>query len=260
VGLIPRFKRVRVVTLNNNNEGLCSCFYFERFGIPCRHVLHVFCKVSVLEYEPGLRDVCIRWHNRYRQYAFTEAASANDKHIQETIEETLQCQVRGPKLPDADIITLDISHNNEIPDEFQVKPAWLSCTYSPATCRAALSLFCVQTAEDAFYNPPAGLCSITQTSQTGPDSPARVFEVVPLVAHKTKYGSFATFRSMFDEFYKEIENDQDECMIFEQYLTANLARIRGKHKRRKNDNTSRAVSSNVAIETKKISKNAGKFN
>ena len=48
-GLIPRFSRVREVSIaaaDNNRVLQCSCMYFERVGIPCRHQMHVLCSVD----------------------------------------------------------------------------------------------------------------------------------------------------------------------------------------------------------------------
>jgi SWIM zinc finger len=56
-GLIPRFKRVREVFIDENKEGRCTCYYFERFGIPCRHVLAVFSSLAPNDYEPAPRDI-----------------------------------------------------------------------------------------------------------------------------------------------------------------------------------------------------------
>ena len=40
----PMFARVRIVTLNGAEDLRCSCGYTERYGVPCRHLMHVAVK------------------------------------------------------------------------------------------------------------------------------------------------------------------------------------------------------------------------
>jgi hypothetical protein len=58
----------------------------------------------------------------------------------------------------------------------------------------------------------------------------------------------------------EIENDEEESAKLYQYLNENLARIRGKHNRPGSTaKHAKMISCNVPIETRRVSKNAGRF-
>jgi hypothetical protein len=77
---IPRFLRLRKVTLSQDNYLYCDCGYYARYGIPCRHVLSI---------DPTyqLRDFSIRWWKVYDYFAFREGSSDLTKQFLE-----LDCQ------------------------------------------------------------------------------------------------------------------------------------------------------------------------
>jgi SWIM zinc finger len=75
---VPVFDRVRVVEFNMDRTASCSCGYYQRLGIPCRHILHVMAETyqplsdSEPVYEPRAADVAPRWHLLHKRYAFAQ--------------------------------------------------------------------------------------------------------------------------------------------------------------------------------------------
>ena len=71
-GLIPRFSRVREVSIAADNRVLqCSCMYFERVGIPCRHQMHVLCSVDTKCIGISHHDVAVTWWKEFLKYGFS---------------------------------------------------------------------------------------------------------------------------------------------------------------------------------------------
>jgi hypothetical protein len=68
-GHIPKFIRVRVVKLADNGCLTCSCFYFERTGICCRHIMYVL--VQAIPSYTGVthKDISVVWWNMFYQHA-----------------------------------------------------------------------------------------------------------------------------------------------------------------------------------------------
>jgi hypothetical protein len=65
-GIIPRFLRVRKVTLDPEGNFLrCTCNHFENSGIPCRHIMKVLCDVDPNYKGVTHRDVAVFWWKRY---------------------------------------------------------------------------------------------------------------------------------------------------------------------------------------------------
>jgi SWIM zinc finger len=64
---IPQFVRVRTVKLCSTSKQLtCSCQYFERVGIPCRHIMKVMSVVLGSSYKGvTLDDVKVLWSRDY---------------------------------------------------------------------------------------------------------------------------------------------------------------------------------------------------
>ena len=71
--LYPLFKRVREVTCNCKYF-FCTCKYFERFGIPCRHILCVFASFPKYKY-PTHNDVSVIYWKQYMHYAYNSSNS-----------------------------------------------------------------------------------------------------------------------------------------------------------------------------------------
>jgi hypothetical protein len=55
---VPVFVQTRMIQLVNGHL-LCSCAFYERFGLSCRHQFVVLGRV------PTARDCAVRWHHDY---------------------------------------------------------------------------------------------------------------------------------------------------------------------------------------------------
>ena len=68
----PRFRRIQIIHWDEHtNCLLCSCGYFNRIGLPCRHIFHITGKICIT-------DVAIRWHKSYN-YHFGKIARYTQK-------------------------------------------------------------------------------------------------------------------------------------------------------------------------------------
>jgi len=53
--ILPKFRRVRKVEVDDTSTFRCSCNFFERFGIPCCHMLSILSKFPNYE-EPSTQN------------------------------------------------------------------------------------------------------------------------------------------------------------------------------------------------------------
>ena len=67
---IPRFSRVRRVTIDDKGVCKCSSCYFERVGIPCPHIAAVFQTLDP-DWKGFLHtDVSVRWWSQYHYHGY----------------------------------------------------------------------------------------------------------------------------------------------------------------------------------------------
>jgi MULE transposase domain/SWIM zinc finger len=136
--LIPQFSRVRAVTYRPLEKQLtCSCEYFARVGIPCRHILRVLTEIKGEDYR-GITadDVAVFWRKDY--YFFGIDQSTDQDRVRRRQELLHQCEndISGPAV-DVDLSTLPVRHDPEIERESR-KKTWQRCqNYSEAECRLA---------------------------------------------------------------------------------------------------------------------------
>jgi hypothetical protein len=67
-GVVPRFSRVRKVSILDDRILRCSCMHFECIGIPCQHQMHVLCSVSNGYLGVTHHDVCVTWWQEFLAY------------------------------------------------------------------------------------------------------------------------------------------------------------------------------------------------
>jgi len=94
---IPVFHCVRIVTVSMDNFLKCSCYYYERTGIPCRHIWHVMESVHPNDIEPKIEDVCVTWLTSYKLFAFNTQDSDN-ACIDCALQNILKQNIPGPQL------------------------------------------------------------------------------------------------------------------------------------------------------------------
>jgi len=98
----PVFSRVRHLGVDENNEFGCSCYFFERFGIPCRHMAHVAKAYGCNFVGFTARDVDVRYHRSYSHYvAANDANELNEigKQIRNKLIKLRDGRFVAPKAP-----------------------------------------------------------------------------------------------------------------------------------------------------------------
>jgi hypothetical protein len=131
---IPCFSRVRrVEMLEGTNILLCSCMYFERTGIPCRHVMNVLDTICPGYNGISHHDVSVTWRSDFHKYAFSNDSSK--QCLSKIYSELLFNDVRGPSIPDGVKVTNDIKN----PSTLTIKPTIDTCqNYNAGTIKTAL--------------------------------------------------------------------------------------------------------------------------
>jgi MULE transposase domain/SWIM zinc finger len=134
--LVPRFTRVRKVSLREARL-YCTCEWFERVGIPCRHVLCVLSTVHGEGYNGVSKtDVKVCWWKEYYFGGVFRPKSSNHSNLVERSKN----DVKGPYLKHASFPFI-ADEDDAIWTESQ-KPLMQRCrNYSQADCEKALRLF-----------------------------------------------------------------------------------------------------------------------
>ncbi|KAL3757417.1 LOW QUALITY PROTEIN: hypothetical protein ACHAWU_005148 [Discostella pseudostelligera] len=96
---LPRFTRIRIVTVDDNNVMYCSCCRFECIGIFCVHQVVTAVEIynELGEQFDGFthHDVALRYRSDYMELAYNPLA---DKDIQMRFHELALADVKGPRL------------------------------------------------------------------------------------------------------------------------------------------------------------------
>ena len=92
---IPRFKRIRRVTVCKDGSAICSCYHYERTGLGCQHIMHVFSKEFPEWNGFTHHDVDIRWWNLYLHYGYKPGWA----EIGVRLNSAVDLGLRGPKWP-----------------------------------------------------------------------------------------------------------------------------------------------------------------
>ena len=115
--IYPRFKRIRKVSVNNNNTFSCSCMMFERFGIPCRHIFHVLSSFPNYK-EPRPHDVSVIYWKLYGHYAGRKSNNTITKKLIQQIQTLRENDIAGPSYSES-LYLNDTKICSKIPPEFQ---------------------------------------------------------------------------------------------------------------------------------------------
>jgi hypothetical protein len=129
---VPRFSRVRTVSCcPTNNVLTCSCGYFERVGIPCRHLL----KILSVAYGAGYKgatadDVRVFWRKDYYFFGIDDTRQA----AREELLLRRDNDVKGPVLR-VELNSIPFVRDDEMVEE-KSKTVWERCTnFHPDVCR-----------------------------------------------------------------------------------------------------------------------------
>jgi MULE transposase domain/SWIM zinc finger len=129
---VPRFSRVRTVSCcPTSNILTCSCGYFERVGIPCRHLLKILSVAHGAGYKGATADdVRIFWRKDYYFFGIDDTRQA----ARDELLSRRDSDVKGPLLRVA-LNSIPFVRNDDIVEE-KGKTVWERCVnYHPEMCR-----------------------------------------------------------------------------------------------------------------------------
>ena len=116
--IYPLYKRVRKVK-NVRKHFTCSCRYFERFGVPCRHILHVFSTFPKYK-EPSHKDVSVIYWKQYMHYAYNaDNSNTNSLEIGDMLLSLRHNDIAGPYCSKS--YYNDLWIDSHIPEKFILK-------------------------------------------------------------------------------------------------------------------------------------------
>ena len=134
-GLVPRFARVRKVSISDDRILVCSCMHFERIGIPCRHQMHILSSLSNDYLGITHHDVCVTWWQEFLAYGFSNDPKCHN--ISSLYKQLLFNDIRGPSIPNG--IELPPIQPNLADTLLAVKPTKETClNYNVSTINLAL--------------------------------------------------------------------------------------------------------------------------
>ena len=112
--IIPDYVNVRTVTVKKNIL-YCDCYFFNRIGILCRHLLHVLYKDQNYP-GPSHHDISVRWWSIYSDKGHCDnIQDENDSKISKLLAELHENDTKGP--------TINISNYTEEISE-TIDPMW----------------------------------------------------------------------------------------------------------------------------------------
>ena len=151
--LIPSFINTNTVHVQNDVM-YCSCCLYERFGLPCRHMLHVL--RSFPDYsEPSKIDISVLWWKSYYQFGYQ--TNPEQIVISKLLQEIESKEANGPSCPEKLYERLPIY--KELPlewgNEDKRRLPWCSnYRISQNTYNEAMSML-----------PPFGMCTMSQQEE-----------------------------------------------------------------------------------------------
>jgi hypothetical protein len=136
LGTVPRFKRVRKIHRCCETGTLrCDCCYFDRVGIPCRHIMALLCQITGSEFKGvAVDDVRVFWRNDYFFYGMQPRNDMGSLLLQLRDSDT-----QGPIVPiDKVPPTISMDENHPIVKTFSLPLVERCLNYAPLQCQAAL--------------------------------------------------------------------------------------------------------------------------
>jgi SWIM zinc finger len=234
--VVPTFRRVRVVTIEGNVLQ-CSCGYYERIGIPCRHILRVMvltCGGHDGEgppYEPDKADIAPRWHKLYKKYAFARKLNRDSMEVCKQMESLALSEPKGPR----------VRHDlREIPPPFEpsvyaIRDTVDTCTnYTRGQIEAALQRqqAVIQGADSTL--PPAGMLSLSSWNdqaefgeESDKNGPVRVD--ANWADSSNSRHAYSYMKTIFEDFLRQAEGDKDEMVNMRNHIEGASLRIKSKH-------------------------------
>jgi SWIM zinc finger len=165
VSNVPKFWRIRVVErCKQSNTLTCSCCYFERVGIPCRHILKVLRTVHGNGFNGVTEnDVRVFWRKRYYKCAVDNGSDEDNVIIRQMFFRLLDNDTRGPRL-DVDLDSLPVIMDDDIVAKSALPVHERCFNYSKEICLRVLPQQSLSigpanlTQESMFNNDDDGWC------------------------------------------------------------------------------------------------------
>ena len=114
----PIYQDVHILTVVKNIL-YCSCYFFNRIGLPCRHMYNLL-QDSPKYTEPSHHEVSVRWWSPYAKHAFPIETEKRKSRLTKLIEKLAVNDIKGPKCYiqdyEWDIIVDDIPEKFSITD------------------------------------------------------------------------------------------------------------------------------------------------
>jgi SWIM zinc finger len=173
--MVPLFSRVRtVVYCPDKKHLLCSCQYFARVGIPCRHILKVLTEINGDAYRGVTADdVSIVWRKDYYYFGIEPSTDRERVKRREELLRQSDSDTKGPTVH-IDVSSLPARLDPEIEIESQKTLVQRCRNYSEDDCRAAYN-------RASRYNVPANMTQETvDYSRTGRVSERIAFDANPV--------------------------------------------------------------------------------
>jgi hypothetical protein len=139
---IPEFQRIRTIERDCSTGVLnCSCNYFQRVGIPCRHILCILCSVHGSEFT-GIshKDIRVYWWTMYSHFGLSQ--QTHHKSMMKLLFKLRDNDCQGPIIRDEDMpanIGFEVANHNEILTLSRLPLAERCYNHSPKKCRGVIN-------------------------------------------------------------------------------------------------------------------------
>ena len=128
LGLLPIFKRIRVVHIRNGYI-YCSCKYRTRYGIDCCHIYPVISQSKEFE-ESSHHDISVLWWDTYYQISCLSADNKEFDALEKAMKILQMNEMDGLPVQLKWFNHLPIDNKKCIPDDFK-KDNYLYCMNYP---------------------------------------------------------------------------------------------------------------------------------
>jgi hypothetical protein len=224
---IPLFQRVRLVKICRRRL-YCSCEYFSRIGLPCRHIMCILTAICPEYKGVTHHDVSVVWWSIYSLCGYSKSNNNERFHEVSTLCESLRNHdVDGPLLPLSNKLA-DIPVVTDVSSKFKVHPAECYCSnYSKSTILQAMAK--AGFSNNVEVNPPAQFSQETILSDRTDNITFPSFEDQDFALNRSTKSFYECIIPLSKEIANVLDssNLQDDGNELLLYMSTFLARKRG---------------------------------
>jgi hypothetical protein len=139
LGTVPKFKRVRKINrCGERGTLLCDCCYFDRVGIPCRHIMALLDHILGDDFKGiTVDDVRVFWRIDYFFHGMQPQCE-----MRSLLMKLRSTDTQGPVLPiDKVPSTIIMDDNHDIVKTYHLPVTERCLNYSPNHCQRARALY-----------------------------------------------------------------------------------------------------------------------